>query len=62
MRRLLWSATASYSEVRAMTLPLVAVLGLNSEVYAIDSVSNALSMFSTPEFFVKRPTASSAGR
>jgi len=40
----------------------VAINPQNHEVYTIDSVSNALSVFSTPEFFVKRPTSSSAGR
>ena len=40
----------------------VAINPQNHEVYTIDSVSNALFMFSTPEFFVRRPTALSAGR
>jgi len=33
----------------------VAINPKNHEVYAIDSVSNALFMFKTPEFFVKGP-------
>ena len=40
----------------------VAINPVNHEVYAIDSVSNALFMFNTPEFFFKPPTSSSAGR
>ena len=39
----------------------VAINPKNSEVYAIDSVSNALFMFKMPEFFVKRPTSSAGG-
>ena len=34
----------------------VAINPLNHEVYAIDSVSNALFTFSMPEFFLKAPT------
>ena len=40
----------------------VAINPQNHEVYTIDSVSNALFTFSMPEFFVRRPTALSAGR
>jgi DNA-binding beta-propeller fold protein YncE len=40
----------------------VAINPASHEVYAIDSVSNALFAFNTPEFFVKRPTTTSAGR
>ena len=41
----------------------VAINPLNHEVYTIDSVSNALFMFNTPEFFFKPPaSSSSAGR
>jgi hypothetical protein len=36
----------------------VAINPKNHEVYAIDSVSNALFMFKMPEFFVKPPTSS----
>jgi DNA-binding beta-propeller fold protein YncE len=39
----------------------VAINPANHEVYAIDSVSNALFMFNTPEFFFKAPP-STAGR
>jgi len=39
----------------------VAINPKNQEVYAIDSVSNALFMFKTPEFFVKLPGSSAAG-
>lgn len=35
----------------------VAINPANHEVYAIDSVSNALFMFRTPEFFLKPPTS-----
>lgn len=35
----------------------VAINPANHEVYAIDSVSNALFMFKTPEFFFKPPTS-----
>ena len=43
---------------------LHALLGnpASHEVYAIDSVSNALFAFNTPEFFVKPPATPSAGR
>ena len=34
----------------------VAINPKNHEIYAIDSVSNALFMFKVPEFFVKLPT------
>ena len=37
----------------------VAINPASHEVYAIDSVSNALLMFKTPEFFLK-PSASTA--
>jgi len=40
----------------------VAINPANHEVYAIDSVSNALFAFNTPEFFVKPPATTSAGR
>ena len=40
----------------------VAINPLNHEVYTIDSVSNALFTFSTPEFFFKPPASSSARR
>jgi len=40
----------------------VAINPKNHEIYAIDSVSNALFMFNTPEFFVKPPTSTAAGR
>jgi DNA-binding beta-propeller fold protein YncE len=40
----------------------VAINPQNHEVYTIDSVSNALFMFSTPEFFARRLTPLSAGR
>jgi DNA-binding beta-propeller fold protein YncE len=40
----------------------VAINPANHEVYAIDSVSNALFMFNTPEFFLKPPTPSAARR
>ena len=40
----------------------VAINPQNHEVYTIDSVSNALFTFSTPEFFVRRLTSLSAGR
>jgi hypothetical protein len=36
----------------------VAINPKNHEIYAIDSVSNALFMFKMPEFFVKLPSAS----
>jgi len=39
----------------------VAINAKNHEIYAIDSVSNALFMFKVPEFFLKLPAAS-AGR
>jgi len=39
----------------------VAINPKNQEVYTIDSVSNALFMFKTPEFFVKMPGSSAAG-
>ena len=32
------------------------------EIYAIDSVSNALFMFKMPEFFVKQPGSASIAR
>jgi len=40
----------------------VAINPTNHEVYTIDSVSNALFAFRTPEFFVKPPVATSAAR
>jgi DNA-binding beta-propeller fold protein YncE len=40
----------------------VAINPQNHEVYTIDSVSNALFMFSTPEFFARGLTSLSAGR
>jgi len=40
----------------------VAINPANHEVYTIDSVSNALFTFVTPEFFVKSPAATSTGR
>jgi hypothetical protein len=40
----------------------VAINPKHREIYAIDSVSNALFMFKMPEFFVKAPGAPSAGR
>jgi hypothetical protein len=40
----------------------VAINPKHQEVYAIDSVSNALFMFKMPEFFVKRPAATAGGR
>jgi len=40
----------------------VAINPERHEVYAIDSVSNALFMFNMPEFFVKPPTASAYAR
>jgi hypothetical protein len=40
----------------------VAINPTHHEVYAIDSVSNALFTFSTPEFFFRPPTSPSAGR
>ena len=39
----------------------VAINPKNQEIYAIDSVSNALFMFKMPEFFVKMPGSSAAG-
>jgi hypothetical protein len=39
----------------------VAINPANHEVYAIDSVSNALFMFKMPEFFLKGPAPSAAG-
>ena len=39
----------------------VAINPASHEVYTIDSVSNALFMFNTPEFFFKAPTSASAG-
>ena len=39
----------------------VAINPANHEVYAIDSVSNALFMFKTPEFFLKPPVPSAGG-
>jgi DNA-binding beta-propeller fold protein YncE len=39
----------------------VAINPANHEVYAIDSVSNALFMFKTPEFFFRAPTPTAAG-
>jgi hypothetical protein len=36
----------------------VAINPANHEVYTVDSVSNALFMFNTPEFFAKPPTSS----
>jgi hypothetical protein len=39
----------------------VAINPAHHEVYAIDSVSNALFMFKMPEFFVKGPMPSAAG-
>jgi hypothetical protein len=39
----------------------VAINPASREIYAIDSVHNALFMFSTPEFFFKAPTPSAAG-
>jgi DNA-binding beta-propeller fold protein YncE len=38
----------------------VAINPATNEVFAIDSVTNALSMFTMPEFFVKRPGAATA--
>ena len=38
----------------------VAINPKNHEIYAIDSVSNALFMFKVPEFFVQLPKASTA--
>ena len=38
----------------------VAINPKHQEIYAIDSVSNALFMFKVPEFFVRRPGASAA--
>jgi DNA-binding beta-propeller fold protein YncE len=40
----------------------VAINPKHQEVYAIDSVSNALFMFKMPEFFVKQPAATAGGR
>jgi DNA-binding beta-propeller fold protein YncE len=40
----------------------VAINPANHEVYTIDSVSNALFMFNTPELFFKPPTSSAARR
>jgi hypothetical protein len=40
----------------------VAINPKHHEIYAIDSVSNALFMFKMPEFFVKLPTVSAGGR
>jgi DNA-binding beta-propeller fold protein YncE len=40
----------------------VAINPANHEVYTIDSVSNALFMFRTPEFFLKAPTVTQDGR
>ena len=40
----------------------VAINPANHEVYAIDSVSNALFMFNTPEFFFKAPPSTAGGR
>jgi len=40
----------------------VAINAKHQEIYAIDSVSNALFMFKMPEFFVKLPTTGSGGR
>jgi hypothetical protein len=39
----------------------VAINPKHHEIYAIDSVSNALFMFKMPEFFVKLPGSSAAG-
>ena len=40
----------------------VAINAKHQEIYAIDSVANALFMFKMPEFFVKLPTTGSGGR
>jgi hypothetical protein len=40
----------------------VAINPASHEVYTIDSVSNALFTFVTPEFFVRRPSTLSTGR
>ena len=40
----------------------VAINPVNGEVYAIDSVSNALFMFRVPEFFKRPPSMSDGGR
>ena len=40
----------------------VAINPKNHEIYAIDSVSNALFMFKMPEFFLKLPGSTAAGK
>ena len=40
----------------------VAINAKHQEIYAIDSVANALFMFKMPEFFVKMPTTGGGGR